>query len=226
MKVWVFAGGDKVARISRKLPAPPDYAIAADSGLLIAQAHEVDVDLLVGDLDSAPAEAIARAGATDIARVGATDIARAGAQVRRYDTDKDATDLELAFQAALEQNPTSITLIGGYGGRPDHFLANVDLLAALPAGIRATAQMGSAIVHVVRDEVTLEGSAGQYVSLIPWGGEVEGVLTRGLRWGLDRETLKPGSSRGVSNELAGNQAMVGVKSGTLLVIHEQEDLLD
>ncbi len=212
MNIWVFAGGDKVARIFRMLPAPPNYVIAADSGLLVAQAHGVEVDLLVGDLDSTPASAIAHAE-------------RTGAQVRKFDTDKDATDLDLAFQAALEQNPTSITMIGGHGGRLDHSLANVDLLAALPAHIQVTAQMGSAIVHVVTDRVMFEGLAGQYVSLIPWGGDVEGVLARGLRWELDYETLKLGSSRGVSNELMGYEAMVSVKSGILLVIHELEGLL-
>jgi len=207
MDIWVFAHGDRLTRISRALPAPPDYVIAADAGLLLAQAHGVKVNLLIGDLDSTPASAVAHAE-------------RTGAEVRRFEADKDATDLELAFEAAVQQGATSVSMVGGHGGRLDHFLANVDLLAGLPPEVQVMAQMGTALVYVVKDRVMFRGMAGEYVSLIPWGGAAERVLARGLRWELSYETLEVGSSRGVSNELTGYEAMVTVKSGTLLVVHE------
>jgi len=212
VKVWVFANGDRLPLISRMLPTPPDYVIAADAGLLLAQAHGVKVNLLVGDLDSTPLSAIGHAE-------------RTGAEIRKFEADKDATDLELAFEAALEHGATCIAMIGGHGGRLDHFLSNVDMLAALPKEVQVVAQMGTAIVHVAKQRIMLEGLAGQYVSLIPWGGDAEGVITRGLRWELNSDTLKLGSSRGVSNELMGYQASVRVKSGTLVVVHEHEGRL-
>ena len=212
MKVWVFANGDKLARISRSLPTPPDYVIAADAGLLLAQAHGAEVDLLIGDLDSTPKSAVAHAE-------------RTGAEIRRFEADKDATDLELAFDAALAHGATSIAMIGGHGGRLDHFIGNIDLLAALGARapeVAVCAQLGTALVHVVTDRVRLAGVAGEYVSLLPWGGDVQGVTARGLRWELNSETLQLGSSRGLSNELMGAEATVRVKSGILLVVHEYE----
>jgi thiamine pyrophosphokinase len=77
--VLVFAGGDPPPRSVLAEMASPDYVIAADSGLDHAVRLGVAVDLLVGDLDSVSADAIALA-----------------ASVQRHPVDKDATDLAIA----------------------------------------------------------------------------------------------------------------------------------
>jgi thiamine pyrophosphokinase len=70
-----------------------------------------------------------------------------------------------------------------------------------------------------RSEV--RGRSGDLVSLIPWGGEVRGVRTQGLRWPLSNETLHPHKTRGISNELTGEVAHVEIKSGLLLIVHRR-----
>jgi thiamine pyrophosphokinase len=55
------------------------------------------------------------------------------------------------------------------------------------------------------------------VTLLAVGGAVTGVRTTGLRYPLHGETLTPGSSRGVSNELVEPVATVTVATGVLLV---------
>ena len=83
----VLAGGDPVAtRIRDHLPADADV-IAADSGLHLAGPLGLTVACVVGDLDSADPAAVDAAVA-------------AGATVERHPVDKDATDLELAIDAA------------------------------------------------------------------------------------------------------------------------------
>ncbi len=49
-------------------------------------------------------------------------------ELRRYQPEKDETDMELALNWSLEQNPDEIRLFGATGGRLDHMLANVQLL--------------------------------------------------------------------------------------------------
>ncbi|MDP2993680.1 MAG: hypothetical protein Q8N46_00995, partial [Anaerolineales bacterium] len=56
---------------------------------------------------------------------------------------------------------------------------------------------------------------------IPWGGEVTGVVTDGLRWPLRGETLYPYKTRGISNELLGETASVSLKSGLLIIVHSR-----
>ena len=50
------------------------------------------------------------------------------------------------------------------------------------------------------------------------GGPARGIVTEGLRYPLHDEELAPGTSRGVSNELAVGIASVRLAAGTLLVV--------
>ena len=202
----VFAGGDPPARTAlRDVPAV-DLVIAADSGLAHARALGVGVDLVVGDLDS-------------VDRADLDAAVAAGAVVERHPTAKDATDLELALLAARDRGAAEIVVVGGHGGRLDHFLANALLLGAAElSGVRVWARLADATVTVVRDHAELAGSPGSLCSLLPVGGPAEGVRTERLRFPLERETLFPGSTRGVSNEFLAPTAAVTLERGVLLAV--------
>jgi len=202
----VFAGGDPPAEHVRRHLVAAELVIAADSGLAHARAVGLPVDLVVGDLDSVVAADLDAAVA-------------AGAAVESHPAAKDATDLELALLAARDRGAGDIVVVGGHGGRLDHFLANL-LLLATPAlaGVRVSALIGDAEVTVVRDHAELSGAPGAHCSLLPVGGPAEGVRTERLRFPLVRETLFPGSTRGVSNEFVVATATVTVDRGVLLAV--------
>lgn len=204
--VVVFTGGDPMRRdVARLLPADA-FVIAADSGLHTALAMERSIDVVIGDFDSVTSKAMAAAAAS-------------GATIERHPVAKAKTDLELALDRALELSPTSIVVVGGHGGRLDHFLANALLLASEPyAGVSIQAYMGDGHLHVVRDSVELHGHQGDPLTLLPAHGPAHGVITEGLRFALTGETLHPGSTRGVSNEFVSPRASVSVAGGVLLVI--------
>jgi thiamine pyrophosphokinase len=167
------------------------------------------VDYVVGDLDSADPAAV------DAARA-------AGAVVERHPTDKDATDLELAFDAAIARGAERVVLVDGGGDRLDHLLGNLLLLASPAlAGIQAEAFCGTARVSVARGgdpPLAIEGEPGSFVTLLPVGGAALGIVTDGLRYPLNEEELAPGTTRGVSNELVAGWASVRLTAGTLLVV--------
>ncbi len=75
----------------------------------------------------------------------------------------------------------------------------------------------------VHDRLDLDGAPGDLVTLLAVGGPATGVTTTGLRWPLLGETLTPGSTRGVSNELAAATATVSVESGALVAIHTRRE---
>ncbi|MFO8076397.1 MAG: thiamine diphosphokinase [Egibacteraceae bacterium] len=205
-EVVVLAGGDPVpASLAAALPRP-DRVIAADSGLAAAEALGLAVDLVVGDMDSVDPALLARAEAD-------------GARVERHPAAKDATDLALALDAARDDAPARVTVVGGHGGRLDHLLAGVLLLASERyAGLEVGALMGTATVAVVRERGVLTGQDGEVVSLLAVGGPARGVETAGLAYPLAGETLWPGSTRGVSNALAGQRATITLAEGVLLAI--------
>ena len=213
-EVIVLAGGERVVTpLSGPLP-PADTVIAADSGLASAATLGLKVDLVVGDLDSVDRDDLARAEAL-------------GTRIDRHREDKDRTDLAIALDTVCEQGPALVTVIGGHGGRLDHLLANVALLAAPQyAQLRIRALLGSAQLHVVRDEVTLEGEPHELVSLLAVHGEARGVTTHGLRFPLHGAALHPGSSRGVSNRFSRQHAHISLDDGVLVAVQPGPDDTD
>jgi thiamine pyrophosphokinase len=187
---------------------PGAFVIAADSGADRAAALGLRVDLLIGDLDSATASAPGL-------------IRASGGEVRTYPAEKNATDLELALDAAVALGPARVIVLGGDGGRADHWLGAVLLLAS-PAygGVPIEARWESATVTVVRPSCAarLAGVTGDVVTLLPVHGVAVGVRTEGLRYPLRGEDLPPGTTRGVSNEFNGGPATVSLSGGVLLAV--------
>jgi thiamine pyrophosphokinase len=201
--VLVFTGGELMAAVNRPLPTA-GFVIAADSGLEQARRLGCRVDLVLGDFDSVTADALAEAE-------------RSGAVLDRHPAAKDATDLELALDAALARRPARIVVVGGHGGRVDHFLAGaLALTRDETAAVDVSAHIGPARVFVVRDRLTVHGRPGELLTLLAIRGPASGVSTEGLLYPLDDDVLAPGSTRGVSNELTGLTASVTVESGVLL----------
>jgi thiamine pyrophosphokinase len=139
--------------------------------------------------------------------------------------DKDESDTELCLRAALARGATRLRLVGALGGaRVEHSIANLLLLAhPMLDGIDAAiVDPPSRICRVGREDgpgtLTIAGRPGDLVSLLSVD-TVEGVRTRGLRFPLDDEPLRPGPARGLSNQLLGHEASVDVRRGRLLVVH-------
>lgn len=224
----VIAGGDPPPADLFDILPPPVYTVAADSGINHARALDLQVDVLVGDLDSADEASIRWAG-------------ERGAAIDVHPPTKDQTDLELALEqvvrvvSELEIDELAVTGLGG--GRLDHWLANLLTLAGpLTRSVDVTAYVGRSRVSVVRSRRSLTGRPGELISLLPVGGPAHGITTTGLEYPLRNETLDAGSSRGVSNvfDRAGTAiddggsgdagpvtAVVDLASGALLAIQPE-----
>jgi len=180
--------------------------VAADGGLDRALSLGLDVDVVVGDLDSVSADALASAE-------------RAGARIVRHPVAKDATDLELALDEVLELRARRALVVASGEGRLDHLLSLLLLLGSERyAGVELDAVVGDALVHVVRGARELRGTAGELLTLVALGGPAAGVTTAGLEYPLAGETLGPGSTRGVSNVFTAAEASVTVSDGVVLAI--------
>jgi thiamine pyrophosphokinase len=208
MQVVVVASGEPLETDASWLDGA-DVVIAADGGAAWLERLGRVPDRLVGDLDSTDPAAVER-------------LAAAGVAVERHPADKDASDTELALEAARTAGADSIVLLGAFGGdRLDHEVANLLLLADPSlAGVDIRAARGGTIVRAVRGPTVcpLHGAVGDLVSLLPLDGDAAGVTTAGLRWALERATLAFGRSRGLSNVVNLPPASVSLDAGVLLVI--------
>ncbi len=206
MRAIVMAGGDPPDPVWHDVLAADAIVVAADSGIEHADALGRPPDLLVGDLDSI------RPDRLDRALVEATPI-------ERHPADKDATDLELAIAAARRLGADAVTVAGAGGGRLDHFLANV-LVLANPAWADLAVD---AVIGPARDRGRARrGHAARH------GREprhpARGARARDRR-DHDRVALGAHGRRarcrfvaGVSNELVDPVATITVQAGVLLAI--------
>lgn len=212
MRVVIFAGGTyRPGTASQNALASADMVIAADSGAATALRLGHLPAFVVGDFDSLDAQLVEHLRAR-------------GSQIISAAVEKDETDTELAVQLAIDQGATHIPLLGALGGdRFDHTIANVLLLAGFDT-VPIQIIDGPSTCWLLRSpgHTTIEGHAGDLLSLLPLTGDASGIHTRGLYYPLNGETLRFGKPRGVSNMLTAERAEVSLESGMLLVIHTQQ----
>jgi thiamine pyrophosphokinase len=183
-----------------------ELLIAADGGALPLLRAGIVPHMASGDMDSIGADGLA-------------ELAARGVTLRRFPYEKDETDLELALLHAAAAGATVIDILGALGGRWDHTLANVALLALPELHTRRARLLADGqTLFLVRDSAMLEGQAGDTISLLPLAGAAHGVTTTGLRYPLDNATLSYERARGVSNVLLDPPGHVSLRAGVLLVV--------
>lgn len=212
MRAVIVAGGEvPEAGVSfrRRIFESADLVVAADSGLVCCVQHQVWPDVLIGDLDSAPSALVEQAR-------------ERGVEVAQHPVDKDATDLELALELAVDRGADVLQVVAPFGARVDHELANVALLAADRWSAKlVSAHDGIRSLWVTRRSLTLTEPIGNTLTLLPWGGDVVGVRTTGLLWPLGGETLVHGGTRGVSNVCDSSTQHIEIQAGCLLIIADR-----
>ena len=185
-----------------------DLVVAADSGLDAAIELGLSPDVVVGDLDSVSRAVLDRAVAEGIRVVAAP-------------VDKDHTDTELALRHAVDAGVDAIVVLSPGGGRLDHAhgvitsLANPDL-----AHVAIEAVIDTAHVTVLHGPVstTVPHRGSHLLALHAMNGTATGISTTGLRWNLSGELLHPWTSRGVSNEMLGDSAVINIDHGALIIV--------
>jgi thiamine pyrophosphokinase len=210
-RALIFVNGELAdPGAARGIIQPDDVLIAADGGARHALALGVIPTVIIGDLDSL-SEAEVRV------------FTEMGVHILRYPHGKDETDLELAMQHAMKSGYRPINIVAALGGRLDQLIGNLSLLAD-PESIDADVRVDDGLTEAffITTKATVHGKPGDTVSLLPWGMPAEGVTTDGLVYPLNKETLLPYRTRGISNQLLADTARISIKRGTLLCVHNRK----
>ncbi len=205
----IFANGTlDSSRPVRTLIEPDDILIAADGGAAHLQKLGLKPDIVIGDFDS-------------ISQSDLEAHRASGSDIYRHPANKDYTDLELAVSFAQSSGADEILILAALGARWDQTLANLLLPAASTfREINIRLVDGNQEVILIRpgDAFEIEGSPGDTVSLIPIGGDARGIVTTGLEYALNKETLYFGTTRGISNVLIDKTASVKFDEGLILCV--------
>lgn len=179
-----------------------DFVIAVDAGFAHLEAIGVAPDMAVGDFDS----------------LGYVPKAR---RVSRHPVKKDKSDMELAMEKAVAWDHDELVIYGALGARLDHTLANLQLFARFSErDVYVTAVGDTYAVRLLTGPDVFELPVTQgTVSVFSANDTARGVIERGMAYSLDDEPLSNRTSRGLSNELTGEEATVAVEQGTLYVFY-------
>ncbi len=170
--------------------------IAADSGYLSAEKLGIAPSIIVGDFDSA-------------------SVPSSNAEIITAPKEKDETDTMLACNIAIERGATELLILGGTGGRADHFLANVFLLEALKdKGISVTLTDGDNAIRILNNEETQIPNNSSYFSVFAL--DFCSISLKGCKYPLENYKLTRKNPFAVSNEVIGSHATISVIGKVIL----------
>lgn len=207
MKGVLFTGGKapKFQTIKNDL-LNAHLIVAADSGFDSALKMGIKPDIIIGDMDSVQELTSFNQYSSD--------------KIMKYPRDKDETDTELGIKYLQDNNCNEIILIGGGGGRMDHFLALVLLFdREFSPDIWYT---HNARFQKISGKCAISGLKGDLVSFFPTGKNVCRMTSNGLKWPLDNLEWTRGDM-GISNIAISDPFYIDMIEGSLLMINQLKD---
>lgn len=177
-----------------------DAIICADGGLLIAEKMGLTPTHLIGDYDS-----------MDLPDTP---------DVIRLPMEKDMTDTEAAVDMAVDLGFSNLTVLGGLGGRFDHTMGNLGVMAKYcnKTDVIAFVDGQNYVRMVPPGRYEMPKNPYKYLGIISYGDFAEKVTLTGVKYPLDGYFLTHETSLGVSNEVTADVAEISFTSGKLLII--------
>lgn len=186
------------------------YIISVDGGLHNTLKMGFNPHLVIGDMDSISSRE--KTGLKQ--KFSAAEFISAG-QV------KDESDTRLAVEHVLGKGIKNITITGATGGRIDHTLANILILAA--------PELKSVSIRIINEENeifcmnssgTVTGKTGKIISIFSFTPYTRFIKTVGLRYPLIDEKLFQSPVRGLSNIFSSDEVYLEFDKGQLLIIKQ------
>lgn len=181
-----------------------DHVICADAGYLIANELGITPDTLIGDFDSMELPE--------------------GLDAIVLPKEKDLTDTEAACDWAIRHGFNEITMLGGLGGRFDHTMGNIGLLAKCSkAKVPVTIIDGQNKVYMLRPGIHSIAKDGyKYLGIVSYDTVTKGINLDGVKYPVKNEILNNDTTYGVSNEIVENEAKLSFTQGSLLVVQTRD----
>lgn len=186
-----------------------DYLIAADGGYEHLRKMRILPDLLIGDMDSIEQEC-----------------SEQDLQIKRLPREKDDTDMLAAIKEGLALECMEFHIYGALGGeRIDHSIANIQCLLYLynhgAKGVLYGAQ--DRMELLCNDRICYPSTMTGLLSVFAFSQEAKGVTEQGLKYSIQDAIIRRDFPIGISNEFIGQESMIEVKDGMLLLcIHESD----
>ena len=191
-------------------PLPGDFILCADGGWQLAEQAGARPDCVLGDFDSSRKPDAGK--------------------ILTFPVEKDDTDTMLCLKHGLSLGFDRFLIVGGFGGRMDHTLANFQTLAyAEDKHARAEMQDERNWAAVIRNgEAEISPRPGK-LSVFAMDRECRGVTIENAKYTIENAGLTNDFPLGMGNDFLppdenGHQksARIRVDEGTLLIVISSE----
>ncbi len=136
--------------------------------------------------------------------------------------DQDRTDLDKALEYAFDDlEIDEVTVLAATGGRVDHDLGNLGLLARLALGNRLLFVGEAHRLLATSGELSLESVPGETWSFWTYDPAVR-VTVEGVRWPIENAALDAGGRPSISNEAIQHQVRVRAEGGAVIVMRQHD----
>ncbi len=205
---YIFGAGEYGNLIPDLKELSSGLVIAADGGFAHLSQWGVSPDLAVGDFDS-------------------LGFVPQGIEVIRHPVRKDDTDMFLAVQEGLSRGCSRFYLYGGLGGRLDHTLGNLQILAFLAEQQRPAFLLGenTAVTALCCGSLIFSPDHHGTLTLLSWSSRTEHVNIRGMLYSMSDGTMTCDYPLGISNEFLGQEAEISADRGVLMALWQDPSLL-
>lgn len=184
-----------------------DYLICADGGLEKVSNYGIIPDIIIGDFDSVDGNVLKQY--------------ESKIPVKKFPSEKDFTDMELAVELAISKGYKNIILTGASGSRLDHTLGNILLMEKyFKNGVSISIIDNNNEMKIISDnaELFIEYKEGYYISIIPITESIQGLCLEGFKYNLDNVDVKRGSTLCISNQIKDNKGKITLRKGRAIVI--------
>lgn len=184
---------------------PDDFIICADSGYLTAKQLGIIPDILVGDFDSYTGE---------LPR-------NREIRVVSLNPRKDQTDTFQCAYEGMQAGLRDFVLLGALGGRLDHVMGNLAVMAYLVQNHCSVQMLSSQeTVRLLPEGIhRVSGVCGKTFSVVPFGcGQITVTYQEHVAYPLEHYTVTAGVTIGISNIFTGDVCDLQIHEGQALVI--------
>ncbi|MDX8335492.1 thiamine diphosphokinase [Cetobacterium sp. C33] len=133
--------------------------------------------------------------------------------IKTFNKNKDFTDGELLISYVSSLNYDEIYVIGGFGGRIDHTLTNINLIFKYKNLIFMD---NLEKLFLVKSNFTIKNEINKRISFISFSDSVDNLTLKGFLYPLNNHTLNRGDSTCLSNIIVENEASIKFSKGKLI----------
>lgn len=179
-----------------------DLIIAADGGYAYLEKAGIKPDIAIGDFDSLNFSPVCE-------------------KVIKLNPIKDITDMYAAVNVGIEEGYSCFHLYGATGGRIDHTISNIQLIASLAQNkMKAFIHDGNTVITAIcNDSLEFSTENKGYISVFSHSEKCSGVYLKGLKYMLENAELTNTFPLGVSNEFIGEKSEIIIGNGTAIVTY-------